>query len=330
MQHVRRQPDARAGPRSVAQRPVARDVGEAVVRARRQHQIDRDAAARREGSAISRVASGTKYGVTARMRSRAMRRRSPAAPGRCRRPGRDRSGPAGRAARASALRRPRAPAERGGGGRRRVVSSRGRSAAGPAAASGAAQVEAEVVPGAARRRPSPSKYSPARLRPPHPEAARRSTISILRWLRRLVRPRSGDCSGGTNLTTSTPAARSAAEVEPAAEQPPKPSSSSRTLTPARARGSAARRPLAEASRARMKVQTSSVRVAPAISRASAAQRVGAVGVHRQARGSSPRRRAPSRGRAPRPHRPLVGGRSAHGRGCRRGPRSSSLRLPNIT
>jgi len=49
MHHVRREPDARTGACQIAQRPVSRHVGEPVIRALRQHQIDRDAAARREG-----------------------------------------------------------------------------------------------------------------------------------------------------------------------------------------------------------------------------------------------------------------------------------------
>ena len=48
MQHLRRQPDARTGLRQRTQRAAARDVGQAVVRARRDQQLHRHAAPRRQ------------------------------------------------------------------------------------------------------------------------------------------------------------------------------------------------------------------------------------------------------------------------------------------
>ena len=180
----------------------------------------------------------------------------------------------------------------------------------------AAQVEAEVVPGVvAQRRPasfagSPSKYSAAKLRPPH-HSRSASTTSILRWLRRLARPRRIERNGGTNFTTCTPERLSAFMSSRPPSQAPMPSIRRRTLTP---RSAWLRRAWAISSPrpsvARMKVQTSIVRVAPAISSSTRGTRLGAVGVDAQAPIAGAPAPGPSSGRAggprarrPRPRRP---------------------------
>ena len=112
---------------------------------------------------------------------------------------------------------------------------------------------------------SPSKYSAARLRPPHHSQVPSAT-AILRWLRRLVRPRRGEDKGGTNSTTWMPAARRRCRLGWPPRYRPKPSSSRRICRPWRARCSSnAVMASPSTSRPRMKVQMSSVCRAPAIS-----------------------------------------------------------------
>ena len=78
------------------------------------------------------------------------------------------------------------------------------------------------------------KYSPARLRPPD-QSQPSSAIVSLRWLRRLRGPVRRRLKIGRNTATSAPASRSVSKCWRGSESAPKPSSSTRTLMPSRAR-----------------------------------------------------------------------------------------------